>query len=315
MDYNWSIYEKDWHGYNPSMMGELLIRELHLQGDPVALAWWPQNSLPGNLEKHIYRGPLKLLHCQFMQRARFRGETYILDGATSRPPPPVCNGDAYQGLAPIFTNLTPGVTNSRSPQGAEANLQIYGSPIASRRDLREAYSIIPPDIKHLGIAPLSECPFDPDVIVLIGNARQLTMAARALMYFSGKALHGLTGPGTCSSSWAAAYLKGEPRFTLGCHGVFGSMGLDPDELTLSVPGELMPTLCQNLELWRDRGKNMFQEDPPNEKREFVKVPLDTVFVKGDEKKSGYVSFDDSGSVYESWAERRMSRGLPVPEKV
>ncbi len=315
MDYNWSIYERDWHGYEPSMMGELLIRELHLHGDPVALAWWPQNALPTRLEKHIYRGPLKLLHCQFMQRARFRGETYILDGVTSRPPPPVCNGDAYQGLTPVFSNLTPGVTNSRSPQGAEANLQIYGSPIASRRDLHEAYSIIPPDIKHLGIAPLSECNFDPDVVVLFGNARQLTMAARALMYFSGKALHGLTGPGTCSSSWAAAYLKGEPRFTLGCHGVFGSMGLDPNELTLSVPCELMPTMCQNLELWRDRGKHMFQEDPPNELREFVKVPIDASFVKGDEKKSGYASYEDSGSTYVSWAERRKSRGLPIPKRV
>jgi uncharacterized protein (DUF169 family) len=304
MDYDWSIYDRDWHGYEPPKMGELLIKELDLYGDPVALAWWPEGSMPDRLVNHIYKGSLKLLHCQFMQRARFRGETYILDGVNSRPPPPVCNGDAYQGLAPVFPSLMPGVTNSRTPHGAESKLSIYGSPVASRRDLREAYSIIPPDIRYLGIAPLSECPFDPDVVVLIGNARQLTMAARALMYFSGKAIHGLTGPGTCSSSWAAAYLKGEPRFTLGCHGVFGSMGLDPNELTLSIPTELMPTLCQNLELWRDRGKRMFEEDPPNELREFVKIPSNASFVKGDDKKLGYIEYEKLGSAYVSWAKRR-----------
>jgi len=86
-EYDWSVYDRDWLGYPPKKQGEILIRELRLQGDPVALAWWPDKLMPPRLEEHVYRGPLKLVHCQFMMRARWRGETYVLDGISSRPTP------------------------------------------------------------------------------------------------------------------------------------------------------------------------------------------------------------------------------------
>ena len=305
-EYDWSMYDRKWYGYPPKKQGEILVDELNLNGDAVALAWWPEKTMPPRLEEHIYTGPLRLVHCQFMQRARFRGETYILDGVKSRPDPPVCNGDAYMGLTPVFENLLSGAGHTRpNPErGGPARLGIYGSPAASRRNLIHDYSIIPPDIKYMGIAPLRDCPFDPDVVVIIGTPYQTTMACRALEYYSGLTPKSETGPGTCSSSWAAALLKGEARYTLGCHGVFGTMGIARDEICLSVPSELVPALCQNLELWGERGKKMFQEAPPNEGREFIKAPSDAEYTKDDYKKAGYVSWDERlGEPYASWKER------------
>jgi hypothetical protein len=172
------------------------------------------------------------------------------------------------------------------------------------------YSIIPPDIQYMGIAPLSECPFDPDVVVITASPRQTTMAARALQYYSGLTPKSETGPGTCSSSWAAAFLKGEARYTLGCHGVFGTMGIDPNEICLSIPSEQMPALCQALEVWRERGKEMYTEAPPNEKREFVRVPYDVPYVKNDYSNSGY----EPVKKYSGWIERRKKKGKWVPAK-
>jgi uncharacterized protein (DUF169 family) len=315
VEYDWSIYDRKWYGYPPRKQGEILIRELRLYGDPIALAWWPHKTMPPKLRKHIYEGPIRLVHCQFIQRARFRGEIYILDGVSSRPDPPVCNGDAYVGLAPVFDNLMSGMGNARTDPdgGGDAALRIYGSPIAARRNLLHDYKIVPPDIEYLGIAPLSDCPFDPDVVVIIGDPRQATMACRALQYYSGITPKSETGPGTCSSSWAAAFLLGEPRYTLGCHGVFSIMGIDPSEICLSIPGEMMPTLCQNLELWRERGKPMFREDPPNEEREYARAPYDAEYTKDDCKKSGYVPWDERlKTPYEGWAERRRRKGLHIP---
>lgn len=306
-NYDWSIYDRDWGEWPPHKQGKLLIKELKLYGDPVALAWFPPKTLPPKLEKYIYRGPLKLVHCQFMQRARFRGETYILDGVRSRPDPPVCNGDAYMGLAPVFENLLTGVGHTRTDpeRSSEARLGIFGSPAASRRSLRNDYWIIPPDVQYLGIAPLSECPFDPDVVTIIGTPRQTTMACRALEYFTGNAPKGETGPGTCSSSWAATFLSGEARFTLGCHGVFGTMGIAPTEICLSIPGEQMPELCKNLELWRERGKLMFQEEPPNEEREYIKAPYDAPHKMRDHQESDYVPWDQKlRTPYVTWVERK-----------
>ena len=160
---------------------------------------------------------------------------------------------------------------------------------------------------------MSDCPFDPDVVVIIGDPRQTTMACRALEYYSGLTPKSETGPGTCSSSWAAAFLKGEARYTLGCHGVFGTMGIDPNEICLSIPSELVPALCQNLELWRERGKLMFQEAPPNEEREYIKAPYDGEYTKGDYQEPGFVSWDRRlDSPYLGWAERRRGKGLYVP---
>jgi hypothetical protein len=49
------------------------------------------------------------------------------------------------------------------------------------------------------------------------------------------------------------------------------MGIDPTEVCLSIPGEQMTTLCQVLELWKEKGKPLFQEAPPNEEREYIRA--------------------------------------------
>ncbi len=83
---------------------------------------------------------------------------------------------------------------------------------------------------------------------------------------------GEIGPATCSTSWVAAYLTGEIKFTLGCHGAFGRMGLDPSEISVSFPLESLPETCVILEEWKERGKPTFHEPPPNQQRPWMKVP-------------------------------------------
>jgi uncharacterized protein (DUF169 family) len=310
-EYNWDIYDRDWGNWPPAKQGDLLIEELKLHGDPIALAWFPHGSLPPKLEHHVYRGELKMVHCQFMQRARFRGETYILEGSKSRPGPPVCNGDAYTGLCEEDPRLGPGLVHSRTDPstGLVARLGIFGSPAASRRSLVNYYHIVPPDIQYLAIAPLSDCPFDPDVVTLVCDPRQATMALRALQYHSGLAAIGETGPGTCSSSWVASYLTGEPRYTLGCHGVFGTMGIDPKEVCVSIPGEQMPTMCSVLETWREKGKPMFTEQPPNEERDFIHAPYQGPYRAHAriQHERGEVKPDPNAESYVPWADRRKKK--------
>ena len=320
-DYNWAIYERKWYDWPPEKMSEFLIKELQLYGNPIAFAWFPTaDSMPPKLNEYIYDGGLKLTHCKFMQRARFRDEVYILDSEKRRGMSGACAGDSYIGLISreefIDGRLMMGLSHTRTDPstGEEARIGIFGSPAASKRTELRDYHIVPPPVRYFAIAPLNNCPFDPDVVTIIGDARKLTMTARALMYFTGKAIHGNVGPATCSESWAAAYITGEPHFIIGSHGAFGMVGLDPSEFTLSIPIEQMRTLCEVLELWRERGKHMFQEDPPNEQREFIKAPYDAEFDQNDPSKPDYVPWDDRlEKPYETWAKRRKRKGLYVPE--
>lgn len=109
----------------------------------------------------------------------------------------------------------------------------------------------------------------------------------------------------------AAYLSGEPRYTLGCHGVFGTMGVDPTEVCLSIPGEQVPTLCEVLELWRERGKEMFREVPPNEEREYIRVPSEGTYnarARIDfEMADKDVSAQRQRAPYVPWAKRRKKK--------
>jgi hypothetical protein len=54
---------------------------------------------------------------------------------------------------------------------------------------------------------------------------------------------------------------------------------------------------------------MYNEAPPNEKREFVKVSKDQPYIKGDYLKSNYKPVDD----YFGWVERRRKQGKWTPD--
>ncbi len=88
------------------------------------------------------------------------------------------------------------------------------------------------------------------------------------------------------------------------------MGIDPNEICLSIPSEQMPALCQALELWRENGKEMYTDAPPNEEREFVMVSDDGSYVKNDYQKPGYENVPG----YSGWVERRKEKGKYAPER-
>ena len=258
------IYKRWYRDWPKEKMAVQLKERLRLKGDPIALSW-SMEPPPGTKP---YSGKLKLAHCQFMQRARFLGETFVLSLENNCQD---CSGYSYIGLGDPPTALKTGYLHSRYPAGKPG---IFGTPGASRRCLQKYYWIEPGTVKYFSCAPLSKCSFDPDVVTIIGDARTSTYAIRAAIYYRGGIVSGETGPGTCSTSWVAAYLTGEIKYTIGCHGVFGRMGIDPAELCISFPLEWLVETCMVLEEWKAKGKPMYYELPPNEEREWMKVPYE-----------------------------------------
>lgn len=257
-------YKRRYYDWPLERMAKTLKETLRVRGDPIALAW----SMEPPVGTTLYTGLLKLAHCQFMQRSRFLGETFVLSLDNNYQG---CSGYSYIGLGDPPPNLRTGYLHSRRPDGKPF---IFGSPGASRRSLLKYYSIEPNTVKCFSCAPLSNCPFDPDVVTIIADAKKCTYAIRAAIYYRGGAVSGETGPGTCSTSWVAAYLTGEIRYSLGCYGIFGRMGIDPSEICLSFPLEWLPETCMILEEWKERERPMFHELPPNEERPWMKIPYE-----------------------------------------
>jgi uncharacterized protein (DUF169 family) len=261
-------YKRKFYDWPLERMAKTLKENLRFKGEPIALAW--TTELPFDTEP--YAGALKLVHCQFMQRSRLHGETFILDFDHVDD---ICAGYSYIGLGEPPPNLASGYSWSRRKDGKPS---IYGSPTAARRVKEKYRNIEPGTVKYFCCAPLSKSPFDPDVVTIIADPKTCTYAVRAAIHYRGGIVEGITGPGTCSASWIHAYLSGEIRYTLGCRGVFGLMGVGPTEICLSIPTELLPEICRNLEEWAEYDFSMlyplYGEEAPNEERDWMKAPYE-----------------------------------------
>ena len=102
---------------------------------------------------------------------------------------------------------------------------------------------------------------------------------------------------------------------MGCFGVFSIMGMNPNNVALAIPSEMVPSFCNVLELWRKRGRQLFNENPPDEEREHVRVPDDDYpYNKQDDEKKDYTPYEEkTGKAYVTWADRRRRKGLHVPD--
>lgn len=251
-------------------MARTLKKNLKFEGEAIAISF--RMEPPHGTEP--YSGDLKLVHCQFMQRARHNGETFILDVDHIDD---ICAGYSYIGMAEPPEDLATGYSWSRRKDG---NPGIYGSPVAARRvkESQRHGGITPGTVKYMCCAPLSDCPFDPDVVIVIANPKTCTYAVRAAIHYKGGVVNGTTGPGACSASWIPAYLSGEISYTLGCRGVFGLMGVDPTEICLSIPIEMMPEICRNLEEMNAHEFSflypLYGEGPPNKEADWMKAPFE-----------------------------------------
>jgi hypothetical protein len=91
------------------------------------------------------------------------------------------------------------------------------------------------------------------------------------------------------------------------------MGMNPNQVSLSIPSEMMPAMCSVLKGWREKGRPLFYEQKPDEAREHVLAPDDESYVKDEEHKPGYVPWIRRlKEPYVTWAERRRIKGLSVP---
>ena len=95
-------------------------------------------------------------------------------------------------------------------------------------------------------APLAAAPFDPDVVLVRGNARQVMLLAEAAHAVGSGGSADLMGRPTCAAVPAAMRSRSGIA-SLGCIGNRVYTGLADDELYFAVPGEKLETLVGKLE--------------------------------------------------------------------
>ncbi|MBN1762168.1 MAG: DUF169 domain-containing protein [Methanomicrobia archaeon] len=202
---------------------------LRLESSPIAIAF--STEPPEGVEQ--LKGRMRL--CQMLDKVRLDGESFYTVYENHE-----CDGGAYScGMITPSERLKTGEFLAR-------DLGLFGSTRAARRFISSIPRIEPETVKVVSFSPLESATFEPDIVVLICNAKQGMKIAEAAAYESGKNTLGLTGPPICSAVVAYPFLSGEVVYSLGDMGARRSMKLKDEDIFVAIPAELLPEIVANL---------------------------------------------------------------------
>jgi uncharacterized protein (DUF169 family) len=202
---------------------------LKLESSPIAISF--SINIPEGVEQ--MSGEIRL--CQMLDKVRLDGESFYTIDENHK-----CDGGANScGLK---------MTSERIKTGEFLyEMGLFGSKRAARRFFNTNPRIEFGTVKVVSFSPLEKAKFEPDVIVLICNAKQGQQIAEAFGYESGKRATGLTGPPICSAVIAAPFLTGEVIYCLGDTGARKYMKINDEDIFVGIPFELLHDVVENLE--------------------------------------------------------------------
>ena len=212
-------------------MGEKLIEILKLERDPVAIKWSVREPRDINKEGEKSR------FCTKLHKA-MQGEVFYATAEEEE----CMGGLRYAGL--------------KNPEEFPKNMQsgsflvpagVYKSIPAVQRSWRNNVAVEPEIFRAIIFSPLLKAEFEPDIIFLVLNSQQAMLILHANAYDSGS--HGLgadSGP-ICSSMAAAPYLTGKVTYGFGDIGSRRNMGINTEEVMVSIPASDLERIVANLE--------------------------------------------------------------------
>jgi uncharacterized protein (DUF169 family) len=210
-------------------LSDRMKKTLGLESSPIAISF--SIEAPEGVEQMHGRARL----CQMLDRVRREGESFY-----TVPECHECDGGASScGLKMM--------SESRKTGEFLVKLGLFGSKRAARRFLSSNPRIEFGTVQTVSFSPLEKAKFEPDVVVLICNAKQGMQIAEACAYESGKRATGLTGPPICSAVVAAPFLTGEVVYSLGDTGARKYMKLKDEDIFIAIPAELLSEIVENLE--------------------------------------------------------------------
>jgi uncharacterized protein (DUF169 family) len=218
MDGDWTM--------NDTSQGDQLQALLGLRWAPIAVGF--QASVPADLQGVEAAGPSG---CTYWKLAA-EGKIFYTEAA-----------DHYN--CPIGS-YTHGI--DLPPNRAQELESLVGTMIGLEYIRQEEVPTIPRRDAPFGVAlyaPLSEAPFDADVVLVRGNAKQMMLIAEAAGAAGLSGGSALMGRPTCAMI-PAAMQRGYVTTSLGCIGNRVYTGLGDDEFYAAIPGPKLPALLDKL---------------------------------------------------------------------
>jgi uncharacterized protein (DUF169 family) len=210
-------------------LSDLMKQRLGLENSPIAISFSAEP--PQGLRE--MKGAMRL--CQMLDKVRLDGESFYTTSKNHQ-----CDGGA--------TSCGLRERNERTKTGEflYKELGLFGSKRAARRFINSNPRIESGTVNVISFSPLEKAEFEPDVVVLVCNAKQGMRIAEAYAFESGDRATGMTGPPICSAIVAAPFLTGQVVYSLGDHGVRMYMKIHDEDIFVGIPAELLSEVAENL---------------------------------------------------------------------
>lgn len=179
----------------------------------------------------------KLALCEMLGEAQQRGAPFYFTKENEN-----CFGKATLGMM------------AESPAFAESGelgvkLEIFQDARANKRLFQVNPGLPKGTVNYVVFSPLDKINFEPDLLILMTNARQAEIVLRAMTYSTGELYESKTSTAlSCSWLYAYPYISGKVNYYITGLG-FGSIGrkvFEPGWLLIAIPYNWLPTIAQNL---------------------------------------------------------------------
>jgi uncharacterized protein (DUF169 family) len=212
-------------------LGGKLKEILKLEREPVALKWSVRE--PRNMKKEEGKSRF----CTKLEKA-MNGEIFYSTADKEE----CMGGMRYSGM--------------KDPKEFPPNMQsgsflipggVFKNIPATQRAWKHNVAIEPGIFQAIMFAPLQKSPFEPDIIFIVGNARQGMEILHANTYDSGVQNEGADVGPICSSMAARPYITGKVTYGFGDIGSRNNMNLNPEDVMVSIPAGDLERIVTNLE--------------------------------------------------------------------
>lgn len=210
-------------------LSKRLTTVLKLKGSPVAVAL--RNDIPNDLQKGK---PAR--HCEMVQTARLNGAQFY----TTKDEQTCKGGAAVMGIIDMPEKVASGELYHKlgafaSVKAAKNTIDLM--PKANKKSKAVLY------------APLETANFAPDIVIVLGNPKQIMQVVQADLYKEGGRIEtGFAGKQSLCGDIVAHTLNADTiQVSLACAGSRSHAKVADDELIVGIPSGRLENLVDSLE--------------------------------------------------------------------
>jgi uncharacterized protein (DUF169 family) len=161
--------------------------------------------------------------------------------------------------------MTPDAPSAASSGELGVRLELFQEPRANKKLFQYNPNLDKGTVNYVVFAPLDKITFEPDLLLILTDAKKTEIILRAMTYSTGELYESRTSTAlSCAWLYVYPYVSGKVNYFITGLG-FGSIGrevFEPGQVLIAIPYTWLPTIARNLRemKWELTGYTLGKEE-------------------------------------------------------